>query len=60
MSKVTNNVLDPINVTNNILGQSYKQCISYKQYIRSNKCQSYKQCIRYNKCQKFTNNVVMY
>ena len=55
MSKVTNNVLGPINVN------SYNQCIRY------NKCQmskvtnnilgpinvkSYKQCIRSNICQK--------
>ena len=40
MSKVTNNVLDPINAN------SYKQCVRYNKcqklqtmYIRSNKCQ---------------------
>ena len=45
MSKVTNNVLGPINVksykqstgTNNILGPINVK--NYKQYIRSNKCQ---------------------
>ena len=40
MSKVTNNVLDPINVK------------SYKQILGPINVKSYKQCIRYNKCQK--------
>ena len=45
MSKVTNNVLDTINVK------------SYNQYIRYNKCQklqtiNQKLCIRSNKCQQ--------
>ena len=39
MSKVTNNILGPINVKsyNNVLGTINVK--SYKQYIRSNKCQ---------------------
>ena len=41
MSKVTNNILGPINV------KSYKQCILGPINVKS-----YNQCFRYNKCQK--------
>ena len=61
MSKVTNNVLGPINV------KSYNQCIRYNKCQKLQKLQynilgpinvkSYKQYIRSNKCSKVTNNV---